>query len=139
MSDDFKLFVGALLRSVEKKDYSWFFAFGDPLRIVTESPWRFITPEGIIVTSEDHGQQFGLPQPVDAGERVMSRLTALQVQSVSCDPKTGDLCVSFADKLYLQFLQISCGYESWRTITEQGESICMGGGEIAYFPTAKKS
>jgi hypothetical protein len=139
MPEDLKSFVGASLESMETLDYSWFFRFGEPLLIATESPWRFITPDGIIVTSEDHGHQFGLPHPVDATERVMSRLAGLHVQSVSCDAKTGDLFVSFGERLYLQFLQLSCGYESWRAFTSEGQSICIGGGKIAYFPRAKNS
>jgi hypothetical protein len=67
----------------------------------------------------------------------MSRLTGLQVQSISCDAKTGDLFVSFGDRLHLQFLQMSCGYESWRATSKHGKSICTGGGEIVYFPATK--
>jgi len=139
MPDDFKSFVGTSLRSLERKDYSWFFVFGDSLRIDTESFWRFVAPEGIIVTSEDHGHQFGLPQPVGAAQRVTSRLAGHRIQSVGCDPQTGDLLVTFEERLCLQFLQPSCGYESWRATTPYGESICMGGGEIAYFPATKNS
>jgi hypothetical protein len=139
MSDDFKSFVGApfvgaSLRSLEKSGFSWFFKFDEPLSIATESSWRFITPERIEVTSEDHGYPFGLPQPVDAIERVMSRLSGVQVQSVSCDATTGARSVFFGEKLYLQFLQMSCGYESWRVHSKLGLSFCLGGGEIAYFP-----
>jgi hypothetical protein len=64
--------VGQTLRSVEKKDYSWFFVFADDISIVTESTWRLLSEDGIIVTSEDHGHQFGLPAPVDAAERVLA-------------------------------------------------------------------
>lgn len=138
MPDDFKLFIGASLRAVEKKDYSWFFTFGDWLVIATESLWRVVTPEGITVTSEDHQQKFGLPAPVDAAERVLSRLASFPVQSVSVEPKTGDLFVSFDEGLYLQFLQESSGYESWRATTKQGDSICTGGGKIAFFPAVRK-
>jgi hypothetical protein len=140
MPDDLKSFVGASLRSVENRDYSWFFRFDAPLLIATESPWRFLIPGRIKVTSEDHGHPFGLPQPVDAVERVMSRLAGVHVQAVSCDATTGDLFVSFGDGLCLQFLQMSCGYESWRATTEHGESICLGGGErIEFIPNTKNS
>ena len=64
--------VSQTLRSVEKKDYSWFFVFADDISIVTESPWRFLDQDRIIITSEDHGHQFGLPAPVDAGESVLA-------------------------------------------------------------------
>jgi len=139
MEDDFKSFigapfVGASLRSLEKSGVSWFFKFDEPLSIATESSWRFITPERIEVTSEDHGHPFGLRQPVDAIERVTSRLSGVGVQSVSCDATTGDLSVFFGEKLYLEFLQMSCGYESWRAHSKLGSSVCLGGGEIAYFP-----
>src|SRR5712691_600922 len=138
MPDDFKSFIRQSLQRVEKKDYTWFFIFGDSLHVDTESPWRLVTADGIAVTSEDHKQQFGLPEPVDAAERVTSQLATLQVQSVACDAKTGDFFISFAERLYLHFLQMSCGYESWRITTTRGQSICMGGGEIAFFPTVKK-
>ncbi len=134
-----KLFIGASLQGVEKKDFSWFFRFGDRRVIGTESPWRFVTPERIAVTSEDHGHKFGLPSPVDATERVMSRLASLPVQSVSEHAETGDLFVTFGERLYLQFLQMSCGYESWHVTTHSGEAICTGGGEIAYIASTKNS
>lgn len=139
MPDNLTSFAGASLRSVEQTDYSWFFSFGDGLAIGTESPWRLVTPDGIAVSSDDHGHQFGLPSPVDAADRVMSRLASHLVLAVSVDAKTGDLLVSFADKSHLQFLQMSCGYESWRVTTQHGESICLGGGKIAFLPAAKKS
>ena len=63
---DLTWLVGLQLKAVEKKDYSWFFTFDDGGSIATESFWRLITIEGVAVTSEDHGHQFGLPAPVDA-------------------------------------------------------------------------
>ena len=130
-------FVGTSLRTVEKLDYSWCFRFGESLSIVTESPWRFITPEGFIVAAEDDGQQFGLPKPVNAAECVMARLGTLVVQSFHIDEPTGDLLVHFQEKLYLQFLQLSVGYESWRAFTGLGEVICTGGGKIVCIPVAR--
>jgi hypothetical protein len=139
MRDDFESFVGVALRRVEKKDYSWFFTFGDRLAIGTESSWRLVTPDGVAVTSEDHEQKFGLPAPVDAAERVMARLASHRVQAVSLDATTGDMHVSFAESMYLHFIQMSCGYESWRATTPRGESICLGGGRISFFPVSQES
>ncbi len=125
-------FVGQSLRSIEKLDYSWFFRFDAPLLIVTEAPWRLVTPQGIAVTDGDHGQQFGLPEPVDASTRVVSSLPSLEVQSMILDEKTGDLRVNFAADTYLHFLQMSCGYEAWRADTADGEIICLGRGETVF-------
>jgi len=125
--------VGQHLRSVEKKDYTWFFEFADDIAISTESPWRFMSAGGIVVTSEDHGQQFGLPAPVDAAERVLSRAAGQAVIAASIMRTTGDLSIEFAQQLHIQLLQMSCGYESWRLHIRGSETICTGGGEIAYF------
>jgi hypothetical protein len=122
-------FAGKSLRSIEKVDWSWFFKFDSQHLIVTEAPWRLITPQGIAVSDGDHGQQFGLKQPVDASSRAISCLASTEVQSVTLDEQTGDLRLNFADGTCLQFLQMSCGYEAWRAHTAGGEIICTGGGQ----------
>ena len=121
--------VGLPIRAVEKKDHSWFFVFADRAVIATETPWRFVTPDGILVTSEDYEQQFGLPQPIDARQRLMSRVAGLLVTAVSIHPATGDLTVHFAG-MELQFLQMSCGYEAWRLKLGDTDTICTGGGQL---------
>jgi hypothetical protein len=89
--------VGKSLRSIEKVDWSWFFRFVAPLVIVTEAPWRLITPQGIAVADGDPERQFGLPEPVDASRCVLSSLPSLEVQSVTLDVLTGDLRPIFAE------------------------------------------
>ena len=129
--------VGQTLRSVDKKDYSWFFVFADDISIVTESFWRFVREDGIVVTSEDHGHQFGLPAPVDAAQRVVAGISKKAVVvSASINRSTGDLSINFSDNCQLQFLQLSSGYESWRLYIRGNEIICNGGGDIAYFPNS---
>lgn len=54
--------VGEQLRSVEKRDFSWFFGFSGEVSLATETFWRLINEDRIVVTSEDHGHQFGLPE-----------------------------------------------------------------------------
>jgi hypothetical protein len=125
--------TGARLQTVEKKDYSWFFTFTDSVSVTTESPWRLMTSDGIVVTSEDHGQQFGLPSPVDASARVLSILYNGPIRTSRIDTSTGDLFLSFSEGTLLQFLQMSCGYEAWRLCVGDDNFICTGGGEIALF------
>jgi hypothetical protein len=129
-----KPLVGRQFLSVEKKDYSWFFGFGSGVSLATESPWRFIEQGRVVVGSEDHGQQFGLPAPVDAARDLQSRAAGRTVEAASVASDSGDLMVQFPGPAYLQLLQLSSGYESWRLSVDGGESICMGGGDIAHFP-----
>lgn len=63
---DMTWLIGRTINKVEKLDYSWFFVLNDGGSIATESPWRLVTSQGIVVTSEDHGHPFGLPAPVNA-------------------------------------------------------------------------
>jgi hypothetical protein len=43
---------------------------------------------------------------------------------------TGDLLVRFNNGASLEFLNVSCGYESWRTVHGSQEVICKGGGRL---------
>ena len=123
--------VGTLLESLEKKDYSWFFRFGEGVIVATESEWRFIADGHILVTSSDHGHQFGLPSPVDAIAEVISRTATQIVRAASISEATGDLHIDFAAGLELQFLQMSSGYESWRLSAPGLSVICGGGGRLS--------
>jgi hypothetical protein len=125
--------TGARLQSVQKKDYTWFFGFTDSVRVTTESPWRLLFPDGIVVTSEDHGHQFGLPSPVDASAKVSMTLKKAPIRTSRIDASTGDLFLSFPDGTLLQFLQMSSGYEAWSLCVGDNTFICTGGGEINTF------
>jgi hypothetical protein len=122
-------FVGTQLQSLEKVDWSWFFRFDAQHLIVTDAPWRLITPQGIAVADADHGQQFGLAKPVDAASCVFACLPSPAVQSVALDGRTGDLRLNFTEATYIQFLQMSCGHEAWHAHAAGGEIICTGGGQ----------
>ena len=127
--------VGQQLLSLENTDYTWSFNFSGDVVVATESLWRLITEERIIVTSEDHGHPFGLPEPVDARSRVLSSVLNRLVETASIHSPSGDLTLEFIGNIRLQFLQTSCGYESWRLNAPGSETICRGGGKIAHSPT----
>ncbi len=123
--------VGQFLSRGDKTDSSWLFEFSQGDVICTESEWRLVTTEGVHVTSEDHGHRFGLAAPVDALERVRIIIGSDPVIQAIHEANTGDLFVKFADQRYFQFLQLSCGYESWRLFLADREFICLGGGQYA--------
>lgn len=125
--------AGVRLRSVQKMDYSWFFTFTDSVSVATETPWRFVKGNRVDVTSEDHAHQFGLLNPVDASVCVLSAVQDTPIKTACIDTATGDLFVYFSDKIFLQFLQMSGGFEAWHLFAGGHEFICTGGGEIAIF------
>lgn len=127
-----KQLIGLQLLSIEKQDYSWIFVFDDDVSLVTESCWRLLSEERIIVTSEDHNHQFGLPKPVDAAERVLSCVADDTIELVTICAFTGDLSIEFSRQVNLQLLQMSCGYESWSINIHGSQVICTGGGGITY-------
>jgi hypothetical protein len=64
----------------------------------TECPWRLIADEGISTSSEDHGQQFGLPRPIDAA---------------SVSGNSGDLVIEFRGKVFRELFQMPATDEAW--------------------------
>jgi hypothetical protein len=130
---DISFILNRKILSVEKKDYSWFFNLGEGITIGTESAWRLIAANKTRLTSDDDGQKFGLPQPIDAEKEVSSLLNSDPITKASFDKNTGDLFLFFSDDKILQFLQLSSGYESWRISYPGKEIICLGGGKIDTF------
>ena len=118
------------LKSVEKRDYTWFFHFTDNVSVLTEQLWRLRHHGRIEVTSSDHGERFGLPAPLDARPEVVSAVGDLPVTETRIDAITGDLFIAFSEEVQLEFLQTSAAYESWRANIAGQEFICGGGGEI---------
>jgi hypothetical protein len=130
MIPDLKWLVGSSLTNIEKIDYTWAFRFGDGTVITTDgSPWRLVTETGVAVTSEDHGQQFGLPSSVDAAERLKTKAVGKTIDRAFVDSRTGDLTVAMGTS-FLTFLCLSMGYESWHLTSGDLEFVCMGGGRV---------
>jgi hypothetical protein len=122
--------VGQQVTSVEKLDRSWFVKFGPAIAVSTEDIWRLISDGRIAITSEDHGHQFGLPEPVDAHSSLLLILRDRTVSTAAIAPSSGDLSIDFGDQTRLQLLQTSSGYESWRLSVRGSETICTGGGVV---------
>ena len=137
MKPDITWLTGRHLAGIEKMDYSWFFRLDDGSVIATESTWRIVTSRGVVVTSEDHDQQFGLPAPLNAADVARKEIGGLAVTQHHLDPRTGDLNLEFGS-VSLQFLCLSGGYESWRTTHGTQDLTCIGGGKIVEFRSEQK-
>jgi hypothetical protein len=133
MNPDLSWLTGCSLTHLEKKDFTWFFVFGEQGAVHTESAWRLICKDRVSVTSEDHGHQFGLPAPVDAGKVVFDAIDGEKITNVQLDHLTGDLSIDFGGDLRLQFITLSGGFEGWRLVHGPQQIICLGGGGLAVF------
>ena len=132
--------TGHPLSAIDVWEHGWAFRFSNGASVTTQTLWRLSVGESIAVTSEDHSQKFGLPEPVDAGERVTSLLFdaagGATVQAV-----TADLRITFGHLTTLEFLNTSSGYEAWEFNSgsdgEQGcKIIALRGGGLAIFAKA---
>jgi hypothetical protein len=139
MTANLSWLIGEQLVETVKTDYTWLFRFTGGGSITTESGWRLVTNGGIGVASDDHGQIFGLKEPVDAGVRVLAATKGKKVQAFCIAERTSDLTLRFKGEVCLEFLNLSCGYESWRTQHEAEEVICMGGGQVVIHSNERKA
>ena len=138
MIPDMKWMIGRSITEVEKTDYTWFFRFDDGTVIGTEDCWRLIANGRIVITSEDHGHQFGLDSPVDATGVIKAETNGKTVNGIEVDNNTGDLTL-FMESTFLTFLCLSAGYEAWHMTHCEIEFICMGGGKVVEISRGKPS
>jgi len=130
MISDLKWMIGSSLRNARKIEYTWSFQFDNGAAItVTESPWRLVGPDAIVVTSEDHGHQFGLPVPVNAEQTLNRNLVGKAVKNIIVKETTGDLILIIGTSS-LEFLCLSTGYEAWHLTSTNLELVCVGGGRV---------
>ena len=114
---------------------SWWFEFSDGTALRAECLWRVITDEHVEVTSADHGHQFGLTRPVDAGVLAMRAFTHAQVRRASLADATGDMTLEFNNGARLEILTTSMAYEGWAITSPGGDEIIgLGGGRIEVLP-----
>jgi hypothetical protein len=105
--------LGATLSRIEKQSFSWTFHFGDAVHLNVEAPWRVLSKDSILVTSEDDGQTFGLATPVDALATIRQLLENRRVTFVGVDAASSDLRLRFDNEVVLQIVNLSSGFECW--------------------------
>jgi len=139
MPGDLTWLVGKQLIEASKKDFTWFFVFSDGGSIATESFWRLLASRGIEATTTDDGQLFGLKEPLDASERVLAATQEKKILEIQIAQRTSDLSLVFEKGVRIDFLNLSCGYESWRAKHGSEEVICMGGGQLSIHSNEKEA
>ena len=130
MNIDLNWLIGRRIKELQKKDFTWLVLLDDGSTITTESLWRLITDNGIKISSDDHGQKFGLSAPLDAIKIMKETIGQKTIKEFKLDSRSGDLSILFDNADELQFLNDSSGYESWHIVHGNQEVICMGGGKL---------
>ena len=96
--------VGQRFQSLMHRDFDSVIAFDNEVTLVIACLWRLIEDRRIRWTSEDHGQQFGFPAPVDVADEVNRRLGPAFVQRVSLRQGTLDLEIEFSTGHVIQVI-----------------------------------
>ncbi len=132
MEHDLTWLIGRTLNLIEFRGFgSWRFGFGADGLIQADCPWRLVREGRIALSSEDHGHQYGLTQPVDATVACQSQLGGLAVVAVAVRGETCDLLITFATEARLELIPLSSGYESWHVFGPEGRHIvALGGGGL---------
>ena len=126
------LLAGSQLTEVTAREYDWVFGFAGGVSVVAESRWRLVDGDRVILTDQDHGQMFGLKEPVDAAAVVQTELSDTEVSRAEFSP-VSDLLLWFANGRSLQVLVGSAGYENWHVYgPDNSHTFAIGGGELCH-------
>lgn len=118
----------------EAESSTWVFRFKPGVSLEVRTPWRVIGEGRIKLGYQDHGQWFGLPQPVDGISRAMELLRDRPIREFSVATVSADATIDFGDGILLEIFNSSAGYEGWEMGDLEGRQIiAMGGGDIALF------
>jgi hypothetical protein len=130
---DLDWLVGARFAELTRREYDWTFAFDGQTRLTVECIWRLLEAGKVRFTSEDDGQIFGLPAPVDACAEVNTRLRAAVVESVHVREDTADLTITFSTGHVVELISVSSGYEAWQLGGNDMLIVGAGGANLTIF------
>ena len=73
----------------------WCFRLGEGGEIRTDSVWRIVDGGRIVLSSEDHGHQYGLPAPIDAEAVCRSLIANVRISRAEVREETRDIVIVF--------------------------------------------
>lgn len=125
--------AGHCFQSLARREHDWIITLDTGTSVIVACLWRLTESGRIRCTSEDDGQQFGLPAPVDAAAEVNRHLTGAVITDVRLQQGLLDLELCFSTGHVLQIIPDSAGYESWNVSGRNREYIAVGGGDLIVF------
>lgn len=125
--------MSAALSGVQALEFGWSFAFSNGVVLGVDGVWRILGPSGLLFTSQDHGESFGLPAPIDARAAAVAKLGGAVV-AVNLEAGTADVRIRFHGDVALEVLTLSSGYEAWHLTAPAtgaaGFEIVANGGRL---------
>src|SRR5262245_47117677 len=92
---DLSWIAGHAFGQLGRREHDWLFTFSEGVSLVVDCPWRLLAEGRIRVSSDDDGQQFGLPKPTDSAKEVTNLIGGRLVRSISVRPCVLDLLIEF--------------------------------------------
>ncbi|HNB54781.1 MAG TPA: hypothetical protein PK530_22730, partial [Anaerolineales bacterium] len=112
---DLTFLEGAICTKIEfGEPEQWSFHFGENVFLHVGCLWRIISNNRIELTNLDHKQKFGLPKPVDAREQLRDIIFNQEISTFTIRKVTSDIVIIFRNRVILEILTNSSGYESWQ-------------------------
>src|SRR3954447_26830703 len=96
--------VGHRFQAIARRERDWVVTFDKDASLVVACLWRLVELGRIRFTSEDDGQVFGLPAPVDSAAEVNGRLAGAAVEGVEVRANVLDLELRFSTGHLLQVI-----------------------------------
>ena len=105
--------------------------------VSAETLCRFIGQNGDFISTQDHGQMFGLTEPYDAADKIKKAIEGKKIIKANLAEDTGDLTLVM-DGGRLEIICNSAGYECYQ-VNGPDNLIIIGRGGRQEHPTCRKS
>lgn len=112
---------------------SWNFEFADKISFNVSGMWRILIAKHIQFVSLDHGEQFGLPTPIDLITKITELLQGKTLLEIKVRQCTSDLLLYLTDNIQIEIFISSFGYETYHFTIEEKNYIGMGSGELSIY------
>ena len=121
-----RLFGGALVEDVIRREHSWnfYFSIGE---VGVEHVWRLLEHGKLIVTDREDGLTYGELIAIDAEARARELLLKRRILGALIDPETADLKISFEGGVRLEVLTIAPRTAAWEFDDGKNVIVARGG------------
>ena len=133
MKVDFGWLIGSGVERVtyDGQTLQWLFSLTGQASLTVECPWQILAEGSVALASRDHGQEYGVPCPIDAAAKATALLANRKIGRAYPHQVTADLTLELEGEVVLRTFNDSTGLEAWQLVGPQGaQCIAQGGGNI---------